>query len=196
MLTLKILENDLHRSKRETANPLIVEIPARPEFLPALVSNSVGEFLVARKMTGDGKIRTGVFRHDPEKIDQIIPKMLKAALDLSVAEQWPNVFGPTEFKKAFVYVKAESFMPAQPHVCLVPSAWDRDKLAKAMKTSVDAPKYQRYCRIVPIDIPFSVFLSKPDMVGLYTHFLNGGSSSILLHNVKKGMAFCAPRTTP
>jgi len=189
MLMLKILENDLHRSRNSSATPLIVEVPARPEFLPALVSNSAGKFLVSRKLTQEGRIRVGVFPHDSEKIDEKIPAMLEAALALSKAEGWNNVFPLSDVKSAFKYVKIESHMPVQPHVCMVPSSWTQTRAAKALSLKNDAMKYQRYCHVVSVDISFIAFLSKPEMVGLYTHFL-GGPAALLLHNVKRGMAFC------
>ena len=191
MLILKILENDLHRSKNALATPLIVEIPAFPEFLPSLVSNSRGKFLVSEKLTRDNRIKVGVFRHDSEKMDEIIPTMLSSALELSRAESWKNVFGLDGVKNAFEYIKKESNLPAQPHVCLVPSSWERDRLSKIFGVkAVGLMKYRRFCRIIQIDIPFIVFLSKPDMVGMYTHFL-GGPSAILLHNIRRGISFCA-----
>lgn len=190
MLMLKILENDLHRSKSESAVPLIVEVPARPEFLPALVSNSTGAFLVSRRLTSESRIRVGVFSHDPDKIDQCIGPMLQAALALSHEEGWPNVFGQGKFHDAFDYIKSQSGMPAQPHACLVPDSWPQDRIAKAFRTNANVMKYRQYCRVIAADVPCVVFLSKPDMVGLYTHFHGVNSGALLLHNVKKGMAFC------
>jgi hypothetical protein len=190
MLMLKILENDLHRSKNQSALPLIVEVPAIPDFLPALVSNSTGKFLVARRLTGDNRIRVGVFQHDSDKIDQLIGPMVQAALSMSHEEGWPNVFGASEFKKAFDYIKTQSKMPAQPHVCLVPESWPQDKISKLFGTDANIAKYRKYCRVIAAGVPCVVFLSRPDMVGLYTYFCGLNTIALLLHNVKKGMAFC------
>lgn len=187
MLMLKILENDLHRSRNSSAVPLIVEVPARPEFLPSLVSNSVGNFLVSRKLTQESRIRVGVFAHNPDKIDDLIPRMLQSALNLSKDEGWGNVF--TDAKSAFKHVKSESNMPVQPHVCVVPSSWEKDRVMQVLHMKSDATKYQKYCHVVQHDIPFIAFLSKPEQVGLYTHFL-GGHAALLLHNVRRGIAFC------
>lgn len=186
MLMLKILENDLHRSRSQSAVPLIVEVPARSEFLPALVSNSRGNFLVSRRLTEENRIRVGVFNHDAERIDELIPTMLSAAFELSKQEKWDNVFGSA--KDGFQYVKEQSFMPAQPHVCIVPSSWDQRRMLRFFNLRKQSSKYRKYCHIVQIDTPFATFLSKPEMVGLYTHFL-GGPAAILLHNVRRGMAF-------
>lgn len=193
MLILKILENDLHRSKRGVdAVPLIVYIPARLSFLPALVSNSVGKFLVVRKMSKDDRIGVGVFQHDSDKMDEKIPDMIQAAFDLSKAEKWENVFsGSKALSDGFDHIAKESNMPVQPHVCLVPNSWTIATMREKFRTKIDPniPKYRRFCRIVNADVPVVTFLSRPDMVGMYTHFL-GGPASILLHNVKRGMAFC------
>ncbi len=187
----KILENDLHRSRSETAAPLIIEVPAIPEFLPSIVSNSAGEFLISRKLTGDNRIRIGVFKYDLIKIDGLIAPMLNAALNLSIAEKWPNVFGSQEIKAAFSYIKKTSCVPVQPHVCLCPDSWGQDKIERTFGCGNDEGvlRYGKHCRLIFAPVSFVCFLSKPDMVGLYTRFLNG-AVSLLLHNVKKGMAFC------
>jgi hypothetical protein len=167
----------------------MVEVPARPEFLPAIVSSTRGKFLVSRRLTNDGKINVGVFDYDSEKVDELIPSMMAAACELSMKEKWNNVFGPRAIKTAFEYVSKQSHLPAQPHVCVVPSSWSDTKFEKTFGMKNTGSRYQKYCNMVRVDIPFVVFLSKPDMVGLYTHFLNG-PASILLHNVRRGMSFC------
>ena len=193
MLILKILENDLHRSRNNSAVPLIVEIPARPEFLPALVSNSTGKFLVSRRLTQEGRIRVGVFPHDSDRMDELIAPMLTAALELSKAEKWGNVFDAGNVSAAFRYIKAESHLPVQPHVCIVPSSWDQGLIMKTFKLKMvegGLAKYRKFCHVVQTDVPFVAFLSKPDMVGMYTHFLSG-PAALLLHNVRRGMSFCS-----
>lgn len=189
MLMLKILENDLHRSHSATATPYMVEIPASPAFLPAIVSSTRGKFLVSRNLTPEGRIKVGVFESNPDKIDDFIPAMLTAALELSRSEGWRNVFGPKAVKTAFEYVRSESHLPVQPHVCIVPTSWDEDKVSKTLGLK-GSKKYQKYCHVIHADVPFIAFLSKPEMVGLYTHFL-GGPAALLLHNVRRGIAFCA-----
>jgi hypothetical protein len=192
MILLQILEHDLHRQRRGLeAVPLLIEIPARPEFLPALVSNSIGKFIISRKLTKENRIRTGVFPYNSDKIDDIISNMIHSAYRLSIEEKWPNVFrGKKAPEDAFNYIKSNS-VPMQPHVCLIPLEWTEFKQKKFFGCVLERQKYQKYCRIVPIKTNIPTFLSRPDMVGMYTQFM-GGKSSILLHNIKLGMSFCAP----
>lgn len=193
MILLKILEHDLHRPRiGMSALPCMIEVPALPGFVPAVVSNSRGSFIVSRKLTNDNRIRVGIFEHDSEKVDQLITGMFKAALSLSLEEKYDNIFfGVNAAKLALTYVGNRSGMPgAQPHVCLTPLSWDNDKIVGFFGSKyLDNNKYCGYCNIVPANVEHPTFLSRPDMVGMYTQFLGGGSG-VLLHNVKFGIAFC------
>jgi hypothetical protein len=203
MILLKILEHDLHRSKRQNAVPLFLETPAKPQFLPAIVSSSRGLFLVSRKLTSESKIRTGIFKYDSDRLDEIIGSMFRSAYELSKLEKWNNEFAKPE--EAFAYIQTISGTQSQPHICLVPDSWPRTKLLKwAGKDNISEsqiisggitnsnksviPKYKSICKILPTNVDFPIFLSRPDFVGLYTQ-IAGGSSSILLHNIKNGIAF-------
>lgn len=194
MILLRILDHDLHRSKQgASAIPYMVEIPALPGFVPAIISNTHAKFVIARKLYEGNKIRVGVFDYDSEKLDDLILDMFSAAYELSRDEKWPNVFtGGGAPARAVKYVGEQSGMGvAQPHVCLVPQIWSSTKLNKFFGKEFDGKKYKKYCRIVSAKVAFPVFCSRPDMVGMYTQFLGGGAG-FLLHNVKSGLAFCAP----
>jgi len=190
MILLKILDHDLHRSRTGSAIPFMLEIPGRTDFLPAIVSSTrVEKFFVSKRLTDDGRIRTGVFPHSQDTIDSVIPSMISAAYDLSVSEKWNNIFHtPTDCFKA---ISASSGSKSQPHACLVPSSWKPSVVSKIFGESLSEGRFMKVCRIFPCDVSFPVFLSRPDFVGLYTQ-LAGGMSSIVLHNVKEGMAFCVP----
>jgi len=190
MLMLKILENDLHRSRKQEAVSFMVEVPANPAWMPMLVTSTRGKFLVSRHLTPENRVKVGMFDYDSDKIDEIVPAMLAAALELSRAENWENVFALSDIKSAFNYIKDESHMPVQPHVCIVPTSWESGKVAKVFGLKNGVKKHRKYCNIVHANVSFVTFLSKPDMVGLYTHIL-GGPASIVIHNVRRGMAFCA-----
>ncbi len=84
-----------------------------------------------------------------------------------------------------------SGLKTQPHVCLVPSSWSEKKASSFFgKDYVPSErKLGKCCRVVFHDVPMPTFFSRPDMVGMYTQFMNGGSA-IILHNVGLGMAFC------
>lgn len=193
MIFIKILEHDLHMSKGGAAMVLMEEVPALPGFVPAIISNTSGNFLVARKLKDDSRIRVGVFPWDSDRIDDLIQPMISEAMKLSSDEGWPNVFvGAGSVRRAFSYVQKESGMEGQPHVCLIPSSWTTDRTRKVFgSNNLDehSRKYKKYCHLIPSSTIVPVFLSRPDMVGMYTQYL-GGRSSILLHNVRRGMAFC------
>jgi len=194
LILLKILDHDLHRSKKGLdAVPLWMETPAKKGFLPAVVSSSrSNKFLVSRKLTKDDRIRSGVFTHDSDRIDDVIGDMASAAYALSLTEKWPNVFsGKTAATKAFAYVQSAAGVSSQPHACLVPDSWTPEALSKSMGGDTDSGVYRKICRVYPCKVSFPVFLSRPDFVGMYTQFV-GGRSSIVLHNVKNGFAFCPP----
>ena len=194
MILLKILEHDLHRSRKAGATPLMIEIPARSEFMPALVSNARGEFLTSRRLTSSKHIRVGVFSYDSDRVDDVVLSMMDAAYELSREEGWENIIeGRGPARVAFDYIRKQAL--AQPHICLVPHAWKAGTVNKFFgpkNISGGGRKYRKYCRIVSAKVVMPVFLSRPDMVGMYTQFM-GGKTSILLHNIKLGMAFCPPK---
>lgn len=195
MLLLKILEHDLHRSRSEEAVPLMVEVPAHSEFLPALVSNARAKFLVSRRLRDTGHIRVGVFPYDSDRLDDIVPVMMDAAYELSRDEGWDNVFdGRGPARAAFDYVNGQVPTAMQPHVCVIPVTWSAAKVRKFFgKKNLDekGKRYRDRCRVVSAKVVMPVFLSRPENVGMYTQFM-GGSTSILLHNIRRGMAFCPP----
>lgn len=191
MILFRILDHDLHRSKKDDAHPLMIEIPALPEFVPAVVSGSRGQFLVSKKLTNDGKIRVGIFSRNSEKMDGLITEMFSVAFELSNSNEWPNVMtGKASVKRAFNYISGQ--FDGQPHVCLVPESWSTTRVRKVFgckNLSSNDFKYRDYCRLVYAKVSFPIFLSRPDMVGMYTQFL-GDKSAIVLHNVKRGISFC------
>lgn len=172
---------------------LMEEVPALPGFVPAIISNTTGKFLVSRKLKDGARIRVGVFSWDSDRIDDLVQPMVSEAMKLSSDEEWSNVFiGPGSIKRAFDYVRKESGMEGQPHACLTPSSWTTNRTRKvfgAKNLDEHSRKYKKYCHLIPSSTTVPVFLSRPDMVGMYTQYL-GGRSSILLHNVRRGMAFC------
>ena len=204
MIIHKILDHDLHRSKSGAgARPLFIETPAHASFLPSVVSStSWDRYLVVEKMTGDGRIRSGVFSHDADRLDEIIEPMFAAAYKLAIERKFKNIF-PNP-KVAFDYIQECSGTTAQPHVCLIPEGWTPAKLNKwAGKANLQegnlieskkdgspnkALTYLKICRVLHCKIEIPVFLSRPDFVGLYTQIV-GGMTSILLHNIQRGVAF-------
>lgn len=195
MILIKILDHDLHRSRKDAAVPLWLETPAKIEFLPAIVSSSRGGFLVSRRLTKDGRIRSGIFNYDPDKIDDIIGNMFSAAHSLSVEEGWENrFFGKSAASAAFSYIQMTSGSKSQPHACLVPDHWDESAMKKFMGKDLDSGVFRKICRVYPCKVANPVMVSRPDFVGMYTQFV-GGKSSIILHNVRYGLAFCDPKPT-
>lgn len=225
MIITKILDHDLHRSRSATATPHAVHTPARPEFLPAVVSSSRGKFMVTKILFGNGEDRycrpssgpavmkrdgrvisvdpdvskthlylaSGVFDHDSDRVDSVLGDLFSVALDLCVSDELGNVFdGESGLSKSFSYVQKSSGMKIQPHVCLVP-AWDPSRIASVFGSDYEpsSRRFRRHCRVISCDVAVPVFLSRPDLVGLYTQFMGGGAS-IVLHNVQHGMAFFRP----
>ncbi len=166
-----------------------------------------------------GMVGVGVFDCDSDKLDHLVGPMLSAAYGLSVGgsysmlsrvkrrvkgktvdvpveESVPGTFKNSFTGKgaaliAFEYVQKNSGLKAQPHACLIPSSWD-EKRARSFfgkEYDVSKRKFMGCCRVIFHDVPMPVFLSRPDMVGMYTQFMNGGAA-ILLHNVELGLAFC------
>lgn len=204
MILLQILDHDLHRSKRGVEGTVFwIEIPSKPSFLPAIVSLSTPKFTVSRKIS-NGLIRSGVFSHDQDRLDELIPDLMSAAYSLSKEEKWDNIHRTA--KSAFDWLQKQSGTEAQPHCVLVPSSWSQSQFDEwAGKTNITRGNvsshsgstmdavvvYKKICRVHRCGVAFPVFLSRPDFVGMYTQIL-GGKTSIILHNVKLGMAFCAP----
>lgn len=204
------METDIHRSREGVvASPLFLETPANPAFFPAIVSDSRGKMVVRPTITtpnqilvrhgldskknilatGDGVI-SGIFSHDPDRLDDFLDPIFQAALSLSRDQKWPNIFPGRRPTKAFEYVRQNSGMKTQPHVCLVPSEWEDRDIKKWMGLSnYDGDKYRGVSRVVRAKIKFPVFCSRPDMVGIFTQFL-GGKSSVVVHNVKLGLGLC------
>lgn len=193
MILLQILDNDLHRYKRGTEGTIFwIETPAKPSFLPAVISLSTPKFSVTRKIT-NGSIRSGVFNYDQDRLDEIIPDLMSAAYSLSVSEKWDNIHSKAE--DAFNWLQQKSGTTSQPHCVLIPNKWSQSKLEKwfgkshlTNDVSKNIPVYRSVCRVYQCGVDFPIFLSRPDFVGMYTQIL-GGRSSILLHNIKQGMAF-------
>lgn len=187
MILYRILEHDLHRARKSIeAIPVMISVPALPSFLPAIVSNTRGNFIVARKMK-DNYINVGIFEYDSEKLDNLLPMMFGSAFDLSKSESFNNIFDMKSIDQAFEYINDNS-VSGQPHVCLVPKEWNELKLKKIFGSKLNKGKYRKYCRIIPTDLSYILFCSRPDMVGMYTQILGGGCG-VILHNVKFGLAF-------
>ena len=206
MILLKILEHDLHAAKKEGSVPLWVGVPARAGFLPALVTNTHGEFVPIRFLGPAPGLRRGfpdaaweddrvysfVFPYDSDRVDDLVAPMVSAAYSLSFEEGWTNVVsGRGVARRAFDYIQKQAGV-GFPHACLYPRSWKPPRVKKFFgQKNLDEKmrRYRDWCRVVPTEVLMPVFLSRPDMVGMYTQFM-GGKSSILLHNVRRGMAFC------
>lgn len=200
MILLHLLDHDLHKARNASSAPLWLETPAKPEFLPCLVSASrPHKFLTSRHLTREGMIRSGIFTYDADRVDDLLPDLMSSAYSLSVHEKWDNVFSDPLL--AFDHVRRASGMNSQPNVLLVPTKWTDKKLSDWSKGEItfpdvrgksntsSFPMFRGTCRVQPCKVDIPVFLSRPDFVGMYTQFA-GGKSSILLHNVRSGMAFC------
>jgi hypothetical protein len=195
MILMKLLENDLHRGKKGVdVTPYMIEVPARSDFVPAIVSSTRGKFLTSRKLTDENRIRVGVFECDSEKLDAVLPDLMDAAHRLSKQEGWDNVFvGDGSASHAFKHIRSHSELSGQPHVCLVPNEWETDGILAWLKRRKWDPvmKYKKCCRIVTCNVNTPIFCSRPDYVGMITHFMgNPTGVGILLHNIRKSLAFC------
>lgn len=202
MILLRILDHDLHRYKNGVDGTIMwIETPARAEFLPAVVSLSNPKFGISRKLT-QGMLRSGVFKYDQDRLDEVIPDLVKSAYDLSITEKWDNVYNTAA--SAFDGLQKKAGTEVQPHAVLVPNSWSDIKLERWLgKANVTRGKlaanpdgtrdaaivYRKICRVQRCGVEFPAFFSRPDFVGMYTQIM-GGRSSILLHNVKNGIAFC------
>ncbi len=192
MILLTILEHDLHRSREKVqAIPWMVEEPVPKQTGKSIISHYKGHFQVSPGPTKESRLRVGIFDQDPDRMDDLLDPLFKAALKLSRDEGWGNVFtGPDAQEQAFKYIRKASGLPGQPFMCLCPQSWS-DKAFKAYfghEPDVIV-KYKDYCRVVQAKVPCPIFLSRPDMVGKCTQIV-GGKSAIFLHNVKLGIAFC------
>jgi len=213
-ILLRLLEHDLHRSnKGVNATPLLIETPAKPNFVPAVVSTiTPGRFLVSRSLTKEGRVRSAVFKYDPDRADDLIQPLIRSAYDLSVSEDYKNRF--TTASAAFNYIAETAGTGVHPSTLLIPKDWDHDRVRKFLGDGLKEETrvkqvdedgfneeivervplllYRNFCRVQHVDIDFPAFFSRPDYVGMYTQFL-GGSASIFLHNVSQGLAFVVPR---
>ena len=204
MIITSILENDLHRSKEDGPQPLMVEIPTTRKFVPCVISTAHGQFVIARKLfEHNGKLysRIGIFDFDQSKADLLVGDMFDAAYKLSVEMGWNNVIkndgpvvGREDIKRGFHHVMRAAGVMAQPSVCLIPENLKKDTIedlfddGTLIKDNLGVYKYHKYCRLVKSNVTNVVFLSRPDFVGMYTHFLSGGVG-FLLHNIELGMSF-------
>ncbi len=188
MLLHQLLDHDLHRaSKGVDASPLMLETPARDNFIPAVVSSShAGRFIISRHLTKEKRIRSGVFTYDPDRIDDLINPLLKVAYDLSVQDKFSNRF--RSVSNAFDHIKKTAGTGAHPHILLMPLDWPDELLNGETSIRSGTVFYRDFCRVVRAKVDFATFFSRPDYVGMYTQFL-GGNASIFLHNVKQGIAF-------
>lgn len=201
MILHEILDQDLHRQKSGIgvqAFPLMIEIPATKEFVPCVISTTRGKFIHSSKLTSDQKIRVGLFNFDENNEEDLINDMFVSAYSLSKSNEWENIFyNSTALKLGFDYIRHNSGLRDQPHVCLIPKDWSNADLLNRFKSQLIEKEirgeqvhiYRKICKLIRCKIPFPVYLSKPDYVGIYTRFL-GINSGILLHNIRRGIAFC------
>lgn len=210
MILHRILDHDLHMARGQAANayPYQLETQGRPGWFPLIVSGlSWDKYLVAQRIHPGGKIMSGIFRYDPDRIDDVIMPLFMAAYELSVSQNWRNI-NPDPLT-SFRYIQKSSGSEIQPHVVLIPEGWSRTKLfrwggreqfaeraivkGKKSKSNRNIPHiiYRRICRVVHAKVVMPIFLSQPDYVGTYTQ-ITGGLSSIILHNVRRGISFCPP----
>ncbi len=220
MLLTELMDHELHRSRGGEPIPLVLHVPVPKDCFPAIVSGTRGQFVVSTGLSKEtGLAAVGIFPCDSDKLDSVLGPLLTAAYGLSkgsfhtrvvrkvqkvrgkpvsvptetkVVGTFENSFtGPDAARRAFAYVQKNSGLKAQPHSCLVPSAWDEKKTKSFFGKEYD-PKKRKFatcCRVISHDVPMPVFFSRPDMVGMYTQFMNGGAA-IILHNVELGLAFC------
>ncbi len=127
---------------------------------------------------------------------RVFGRLVSVPLEETVAGTFKNSFtGDGAARAAFEHVQKNSGLKFQPHACLIPSSWD-EKTAFSFFGKKDYEpvkrKFSKCCRVIFHDVPMPVFFSRPDMVGMYTQFMNGGAA-IILHNVELGLAFCPQR---
>lgn len=179
----RIFEIDFHDAKNANTVPLFQEVPILNTFLPVIVSSDTrGKFIVSRKMTKEGRVRVGIYddiSFDPSVIYSLFDK----ALELSVQEKFDNVFKFENINDAYNYLIDQSGLNILNGSILVPNNFN-------MSSNSDFVDYKyKNFTVYRSKLPYFVLLSKPDYVGLCTRFF-GLRTSILLHNVKMGVAFC------
>jgi hypothetical protein len=189
MIISRILQHDFHKSKKENIWIPWIEFSDLP--VPCLVSSTRGKFLVARKHHDNGIIKSGTFEYSSDQLDDHLNPLIQSALNLSISEKHSNRFnGKTAAKDAFDFM-LEKHKFGQPYICLIPNAWTdviKNKFF-GKKNINESNKYNEYCKILTAPIEFPVFLTKPSDVGTYVQLI-GDTHSIVVHNVKFGMAFC------
>lgn len=179
-----------------------VEMTLPSEFFPSLISSTRGTFLVTRHQHPGGMIRVGVF--SPKgPLDTHLPALMDRALQFSKSDGFKNIFSdPSE---AFHHVRSRSEEETCPRYLLVPEKWTAKKISTFFgknnistedKLDIGDPVtwYSKTCKVLPAEVTYPVFVSKPDFVGVMNVFANG-SRSILLHNVSNSLAFVVPSKT-
>ncbi len=178
-----ILELDYHKTKNPDSRGLILETPARIEFLPAIISSTTAsKFLTSTRLTSEGRIRSGIFKSQ-ENLDVYLVPLIDAAYKLSISQSWGNIFESDE--PAVAYIKASADLDESPFTFLVKSGHG---ISSGDTEGTSVSKKYLGARLVEWDQNYSVVFSRPDLVGLLTQFSNS-HASILLHNVRLGMAF-------
>lgn len=177
----------------------MIETPSLPNFIPAVVSTTRGNFIHVNKLYEGKKIRSGIFSHPHSRIDEMIGSIFLSCFELSEKMEYENIFSnPLD---AFDHVKKSSGSEYQPHILLIPSTWDEDKLLYWSTDNLTRKevgdgeinifpyKFKDFCNIKYCSVHIPVFLSRPDFVGLYYSFTEN-LNSVVLHNIEFGMAFC------
>lgn len=205
MILHRLLDQDLHKSRIEGGKKLFsIATPAAENWVPAIVSLTHPKFAVVRKLFEGKYLQAGVFDYDSDRLDEVLKPLLSTAHDLSVSEKWKNIF--RDPGAAFDYIRKQSELESQPHMCLIPLSWSGVKAKKFFGADLSTKKllasdqelldsssnhmyiYKEICRIQPANVDFPIFCSKPEFVGMYTQIM-GGQSSMFLHNVKRSLAF-------
>lgn len=185
-LIQKILDNDLFRYRKDASLPLFIEIPCKKEFLPCLVSASrPDKFLEINRLTPELNIRAGVFQYDGARLDMMMSSLFNSAYELSLSKSFGNTFN--DVKLAVAYVKKSSGLPNFPQQGLYPINSSEEYLA-SHGIKLDANGLCNGVKWNGTYVSKIVLLSRPDFVGII-HSLGRDHYSVLLHNVKLGMAF-------
>lgn len=185
-LIQKILDVDLFRYRKELSLPLFIEVPCKPEFLPCVVSAArPDKFLDINRLTSDKNIRTGVFQYDGAHLDSMIAPLFDAAYHLSLSKSFGNIF--SDVKQATSYIKKSSGISNQPQQALYPLNMGKERL-ESIGINLDANGSALGVKWNGTNVSRLVVLSRPDFVGVI-HSLGRDHYSVLLHNIKLGMAF-------